>query len=72
MTGGREIKPAAFRPGQRLTVVDATAYAIARGKLVTPPFTVGDTVDCVSASPHAVLIKGDDRFWKPARFVAAT
>lgn len=64
--------PPAFRPGQRLTVVDASPVARAAGKPLRPPFVVGDTVECVTAGPASVLIKGDPRLWKPARFVAAT
>lgn len=72
MTAAREIKPAAFRPGQRLTVVDASPYAGPKGKPVTPPFSAGDTVTCDQSGPTTLRITTDPRLWKAARFVAAT
>lgn len=61
----------AFRPGQRLTVIAAAPFDGRKGKPASPPFAVGDTVECERASAGTVLIKNDNRLWKAARFVAA-
>lgn len=61
----------AFRPGQRLRVIDAASIPRG-GKMIKPPFAVGDIVTVENASPVRVRLKRLEGLWFPARFVPHT